>query len=101
VTLAGYQAFHDTVLVPEGGGEVRVLAFLPPQTVKLRVTSTPSGGDVYLNGALKGRTPIELRDLTPESATDVEVRLKDYAPQQRRLSWQGREDQSVEFELKR
>ena len=101
VTLAGYQAFHDTVLVPDGGGEVRVLAFLPPQTVKLRVTSTPSGGDVYLNGALKGRTPIELRDLAPESATDVEVRLKDYAPQQRRLSWDGVEDQNVDFDLKR
>ena len=69
VTLTGYQPFRDTVLVPEGGGDVKVLAFLPPRTVKLRVTSTPAGADVYLNGALKGRTPIELSDLAPASAT--------------------------------
>jgi hypothetical protein len=101
VTLTGYQAFHDTVLVPEGGGDVKVLAFLPPRTVKLRVTSTPAGADVYLNGALKGRTPIELSDLSPDSATDVEVRLKDYAPEHRSLTWDHGDEQPVDFRLRR
>jgi len=101
VTLAGYKPFHDTVLVPEGGGDVKVLAFLPPRTVKLRVTSTPAGADVYLNGALKGRTPIELSDLSPDSATDVEVRLKDYAPEHRSLTWDHGDEQPVDFRLRR
>ena len=100
VTLAGFQPYRDTVLVPDGGGEVKVLAFLPPQTVRLRVTSTPPGADVYLNGALKGRTPIELRDLAPASATDVELRLKDYAPEHKALTW-DRDEQAVDFRLRR
>ncbi|MBK9034399.1 MAG: protein kinase [Myxococcales bacterium] len=101
VTLAGYQPFHDTVLIPDGGGEVKVLAFLPAQTVKLKITSTPPGADVYLNGALKGRTPIELRDLTPGSATDVELRLKDYAPEHRQLTWGHEDEQTVDVRLRR
>ena len=60
-----------------------------------------AGADVYLNGALKGRTPIELSDLSPDSATDVEVRLKDYAPEHRSLTWDHGDEQPVDFRLRR
>ena len=100
VTMPGHDAFHDTVLVPASGGELRVLAFLPTSSVKLRVVTTPAGADVYVNGSLKGRSPIELPGLSPESATDVEVRLKDYSPEHRAITWTGSE-QTVEFKLKR
>jgi hypothetical protein len=101
VELAGYQPHRDAVLVPDSGGQVRVFAFLPAITVKLRITSVPSGADVYLGESLKGRTPLELSDLDPEAAREIEVRLKDYAPEKRTLSWDGKTEQSVEIRLKK
>jgi serine/threonine protein kinase len=102
VTLPGYQAYRDTVLVPEGGGEVKVLAFLPARTVRLRIVSTPAGADVYVGGSLRGRTPLELPELDPATATEVEVRLKDYAPQRKPVTWTDEQrEQTVDFRMAR
>jgi len=101
VSLPGYQPYHDTILVPESGGEQKILAFLIASTVRLKIITTPSGADVYVNGSLKGRSPIELPGLAPDSATDVEVRLKDYMPEHRTLTWTSGDEQTVELKLRR
>ncbi|MEZ4398516.1 MAG: protein kinase [Kofleriaceae bacterium] len=100
VTLAGYQPFHDAVAVPEGGGDLKVLAFLSERTVTLTVTTTPPGADIYLNGVLKGRAPMVLADLAPGTAVELEVRLKDFAPERKTLTW-DRDAQTVDFRLRR
>lgn len=102
VTLPGYQPYKDTVLIPDAGGDVKVLAFLPARTVRLRVVSTPPGADVYISGNLRGRTPLELGELDPASVAEVEVRLKDYAPQRKPVTWAADQaDQTLEFRMTR
>jgi hypothetical protein len=99
--LAGYQPYKDAVLVPDGGGQTRVFAFLPAITVRLRVTTVPTGADVYFGEQLKGRTPLEIDDLDPASAKEIEVRLKDYPPEKPTLSWDGKTEQTVEIRFKK
>jgi serine/threonine protein kinase len=101
IELAGFQRHKDAVVVPDGGGQTRVFAFLPAITVKLRVTTVPSGADVYFGEQLKGRTPLEINDLDPASAREIEVRLKDYPPEKRTLSWDGKTEQTVEIRLRK
>ncbi|HUQ04355.1 MAG TPA: protein kinase [Kofleriaceae bacterium] len=101
IELAGFQPHKDAVLVPDGGGQIRVFAFLPAITVKLRVTTVPTGADVYFGEQLKGRTPLEINDLDPASAKEIEVRLKDYPPEKRTLTWDGKTEQTVEIRFKK
>jgi hypothetical protein len=101
VDLAGYKTYTDAVLVPDGGGQIRVFAFLPAVTVRLKVVTVPPGADVYLGEALKGRSPIEIGDLDPEAARELEVRLKDYPPEKRTLTWEGKTEQTVEIRLRK
>jgi hypothetical protein len=101
VELAGHQIHKDAVVVPDGGGQIRVFAFLPAVTVKLKVITVPPGADVYLGEQLKGRTPLELVDLDPEAAREIEVRMKDFPPEKRTLAWDGRTEQTVEIRLKK
>ena len=89
------------MLVPDGGGQLRVFAFLPAITVRLRIVTTPPGADVYFGEQLKGRTPLDLSDLDPASAREIEVRLKDYPPEKRTIDWEGKTEQTVEIRLKK
>ena len=101
VELAGHKPHKDAVLVPDGGGQLRVFAFLPAITVRLRIVTTPPGADVYFGEQLKGRTPLDLSDLDPASAREIEVRLKDYPPEKRTITWEGKTEQTVEIRLKK
>jgi hypothetical protein len=101
IELAGHKPHRDAVVVPDAGGQIRVFAFLPAATVKLRIVTIPPGADVYLSERLKGRTPLDLVDLDPASAREVEVRMKDYPPERRTLSWEGKTEQTVEIRLKK
>jgi hypothetical protein len=101
VELVGFKSYRDAVLVPDSGGQIRVFAFMPAITVRLRVVTVPPGADVYLGEQLKGRSPLEIGDLDPEAAREVEVRLKDYPPEKRTVSWEGKTEQTVEIRLKK
>ncbi len=101
VELGGFKSYRDAVLVPDSGGQIRVFAFMPAITVRLRVVTVPPGADVYLGEQLKGRSPLEIGDLDPEAAREVEVRLKDYPPEKRTVSWEGKTEQTVEIRLKK
>lgn len=77
--LAGYQSYRVTVN-PKPGERVQVFAQLVPEVRQgtLAVTSNPSGAEVYLDGALRGRTPLSLS--LPEGRYGVELRLAGYEP---------------------
>ena len=101
VQLARHRPWAQTVVVPRRGGEVRVMAFLSPNTVRLRVTSAPPGAEVYINGQLRGYTPTVLTDLDPDATRSVELRLKDWAPEVRTLDWSQNTDLSIDIRLRR
>ncbi|MFN3178668.1 MAG: PEGA domain-containing protein [Thermus sp.] len=77
--LAGYQTYRVTVN-PRPGERVQVFAQLVPEARQgiLAVTSSPSGAEVYVDGALRGRTPLSLT--LPEGRYAVELRLPGYEP---------------------
>ena len=78
--LPGYAPYRATVNA-RPGERVRVFARLVPEPKKegvLSVASSPQGAEVYVDGALRGRTPLALR--LPEGRYQVELRLPGYAP---------------------
>jgi hypothetical protein len=79
VRLAGYQPYRATVN-PRPGERVQLFAQLSPEPRQgtLSVASTPSGAEVYVEGALRGRTPLSLA--LPEGRYGVELRLSGYEP---------------------
>ena len=102
--LAGHKTFRDAVLIPDNGGEVRVLAPLLARTVALTVKTEPAGADVLVEDHLEGTTQpgvgLIVNDLSPEAATRVEVRLKGYQPKVEKLIWADDEDtKTVPFVL--
>jgi serine/threonine protein kinase len=99
VDLARHRPWSQTVVVPRRGGEVRVMAFLSLNTVRLRITSVPAGAEVHLNGQLRGYTPTVLTELDPDTTKSVELRLKDYAPEIRVLDWSRSTEADLEVRL--
>lgn len=79
--LAGYQPYRVT-LNPRPGERVQVFAQLVPEARQgtLAVTSSPSGAEVYVEGTLRGRTPLSLS--LPEGRYAVELRAPGYEPYQ-------------------
>lgn len=77
--LSGYQPYRVAVN-PRPGERVQVFAQLVPEPRQgtLAITSTPSGAEVYLDGALRGRTPLSLS--LPEGRYGVELRLAGHEP---------------------
>ncbi|MFN4071149.1 MAG: PEGA domain-containing protein [Thermus caldifontis] len=77
--LAGYQPYRVTVN-PRPGERVQVFAQLVPEARQgtLVISSSPSGAEVYVEGALRGRTPLSLS--LPEGRYAVELRLSGYEP---------------------
>lgn len=77
--LAGYQPYR-VVVNPRPGERVQVFAQLVPEARQgtLAVTSSPSGAEVYVEGVLRGRTPLSLS--LPEGRYAVELKAPGYEP---------------------
>ena len=95
--LPGYQPYKATVN-PKPGERVQVFAQLVPEPRRgtLSVASTPSGAEVYVDGALRGRTPLSLS--LPEGRYGVEVRLSGYEPY--RATVQVRRGETTRLEVR-
>jgi hypothetical protein len=84
------------------GTDETMIARLEPLTVRLKVTSTPVGADVFLNGAPTGRTPLELQGLDPLTTKVIEVRHRCCTPVRQVLEWGDRElEKTLDFPLGR
>ena len=70
------QQIEATIRAP---APVRLFARLVPSSASLRVTSSPSGASVSLNGAPRGVTPLDLAGI-PEGESTIEVSLPGHAP---------------------
>jgi hypothetical protein len=91
VTTPGHRPWSQAVVVPGGGGDVKVVAVLTKNTVQLRVESQPSGAEIWIDGAMRGRTPKVVEDLDPARSGRVELRMKGRSPEVRTLDWSSKE----------
>jgi len=82
--MAGYEPYRARVQV-KSGQTTRVSARLVPvpRTGVLKLDSNPPGAEVYLNGALIGRTPMQIS--LDEGTYDIELRLDGYMPYETRV----------------
>jgi hypothetical protein len=96
VTAPRHKKWTQAVVVPSTGGDVRVVAVLTALRVKLQINSVPGGAEIWINGELRGVTPKVVEDLDPEIVKQVELRLRDHAPEVRTLDWGDRDALGVE-----
>jgi hypothetical protein len=101
VGLARYQPFSTKETIPAAGGSRKVVAPLKPVVVTLRITSTPPGAQVILDGRPMGFTPLVLQRLDPFLATTIELHHKEYRTERRTLDWGDRTEQALDFVLER
>jgi len=79
----GYKAWQKAITVAEQPSAVEAtLEAIPSGTLK--ITSQPTGADVYLDGELAGQTPLTLENLEP-AEYEVRVQKANFAPVTRRV----------------
>ena len=96
VTAPRHKKWSQAVVVPSTGGDVKVVAVLAALRVKLQINSVPGGAEIWINGELRGVTPKVVEDLDPALVKQVELRLRDHAPEVRTLDWGDRDTLGVE-----
>jgi serine/threonine protein kinase len=74
VELPRHAVFHQSVIVPTRGGDLRVTAVMQSITGKLYLSSEPARAEVYIKGERRGLTPFELDDVEMETTKEVELR---------------------------
>ncbi|MCX6693672.1 MAG: PEGA domain-containing protein [Methanomicrobiales archaeon] len=78
VYLPGYQAYSASIKVTAGAMASVYASLSPVQTWgSLRVTSSPSGASLYVDGIYRGEAPMTISDLATGSHT-VRLRLTGY-----------------------
>ncbi len=65
---SGYSDWSQTVYVSAGKTEY-IRAYLTLSTGSISISSTPSGAEIYLDGAYKGTTPLSISGVTAGSHT--------------------------------
>jgi AAA+ ATPase superfamily predicted ATPase len=79
VELDGYHTVRDSVTLHKDVPLTIPLVVLREETGALRVTSSPDGADVYVNGRRTGRqTPTTLSDLSVNRVYEIQLRLSNF-----------------------
>jgi hypothetical protein len=94
-----HEPWRGEAAIPPNGTEVKVIASLRAIVGTLRVTSDPTGAEVFLDGRSIGRTPVELPGLDPFVESAVEVRLRGHKPDRKPVVWPADRKASLHFEL--
>lgn len=76
----GHRRWVDEQVVAIAGEITRVSADLEPVTAGLRVTTTPAGAIVELDGRRLGPTPFEVTDLEPVAAAELVISKTGFKP---------------------
>jgi hypothetical protein len=98
VELAKHKTATEQFQIPAAGGDVTFMADLKALTGKLVIVSKPDGADLYIDGRLRGRTPVTISDVDLESKL-VELRLKDYQPYTQPLKWPASGEIDIDAKL--
>ncbi|MBP9085658.1 MAG: protein kinase [Kofleriaceae bacterium] len=97
--LVRHKPYKTKIEVPKAGGVIPVTAIMTPITGVLRVTTLPAGAELYINGQYRNRTPCTLAEVDMEGVKQIELRLKDYAPQKVSLNWTEKGELDVEVKM--
>jgi serine/threonine protein kinase len=98
--LGGYQDKSMTVYIAKANNAPLkvILEKIQPQVSSLRITSTPVGASIYLNGEDTGkRTPYTFDGLTPGREVSVKLHKKGYLPESTSINL---DQQSIEKTFK-
>ncbi len=93
---AGYKSSRHEIEL--GMGEASLRIGLAKKPVLARVLTFPEGAQVYLNGVLKGKSPLLLKDLMP-GEYKLKLMLNDYATEQKVLKVDGNSSLVLEVKL--
>ena len=97
IDLEGHEIWEREFLVKEP--RPKIIARLQRLKVQLKISSSPSEAEVFINGQSKGRTPLSIDDLYPEQAEAVELRKKGFRPVTRKLDWSEKSENQVHLDL--
>jgi serine/threonine protein kinase len=67
----------------------------------LKVQSTPGDAEVYLNQELKGKTPLEIKDLDSEATYSLAIRKPGYVEYSKPVSFEAKKQEEVTVQLHR
>ena len=81
--LANYRS-QTVKQVVEAGGRLQTLAMaLKPKPIGLKIQTQPSGAEIYVNGKLAGKTPLDTK--LEVGSYELQTSLKGYRPQKHML----------------
>ena len=101
VQLAGHTTYTESVLLPQKGGEVPVMAMLKVIAGKIRVVTHPDGAEIWIDGEIRGHAPKTLNDIDLTSAKQIELRLREYQPYIQPLTWPTNGEIDLDIKLTR
>ena len=79
VKLAGYKAYNEVVNLSGRNAKKTISIILEHSTFEIQVDSAPQGATVYLDGLLKGNTPLLISDVTTDVKHVLELKLENYS----------------------
>ncbi|MEJ2514026.1 MAG: PEGA domain-containing protein [Gammaproteobacteria bacterium] len=85
VSREGFEPWEGSLTVEAGVDQVLPQIDLKPADGRLRVTSTPAGASVLVNGRYRGQTPL-VADVTPGESLRVQLRKAGFATATRSVS---------------
>lgn len=92
----GFKNFRQQVVL--GIGEASLRISLISRTALARIITAPEGAGVYVDGVLKGRTPLLLKEMRP-GEYKIKLMLDDYATERRVLKVDGTGPLTLEAKL--
>ncbi|MBP8612461.1 MAG: PEGA domain-containing protein [Candidatus Atribacteria bacterium] len=79
VKLAGYKTYSEVVNLSGRNAKKTISIILEHSTFEIQVDSAPQGATVYLDGLLKGNTPLLISDVTTDVKHVLELKLENYS----------------------
>ncbi|HRC57875.1 MAG TPA: PEGA domain-containing protein, partial [Kofleriaceae bacterium] len=98
IELPHHVSYAGEVVIGTRGGEVVLNPTLRQLTGTLRITSTPPGAEITINGEPRGRTPLTLRD-QDLNTKQLELRLAKYDPFRQQITWDDKTELTIDATL--
>jgi formylglycine-generating enzyme required for sulfatase activity len=98
ITLRGYNAWQDRIMVIADTAQALPAVVLSPADGRVELASTPTDASVSVNGEYRGRTPMNLR-LRPGQTHSISISKPGYEPSNQQMSVAADSGRSVSVDL--
>lgn len=95
VKLQGYKDYVERVNLTKANPKVIINPILEHAVFTVNVSSNPSDANVYVDGVLRGKTPISITDLTVSEIHIVEVKLENFSTWKQAI--QGKDSEVIDI----